>query len=447
MQAPPVQAGINAVVPTYQPRGLGFGGQGLGVGVAGQGPSWAPGAGRGLGGQQPGGGVQWGLAGLGGAQGGLGRGESLGQQVPTMEMMMEWGLTMVKRMHDMEGKPGKKKRRLDGVDDNDEEEDLIPVTFAHIEGEDDGQVKICWALRDGKLASFNGNQEEFWRRQPKVLHPIRESYPESHLRLDPVNPRVTLRDHDRGAKRTIKQYAKVNFRVVKSRATITPVGLDSHDVGLAREYEECTGAYQLVSALWQYAINLFLIRREDYSGLLLLKVLHDVKFFQPVLLSKVVGKKQRDAKQVEVMQHFIDEAMERNSMLGKQAKPPLSYEELLRIARASANLIYAGTGVGLDWGVDTGTCGIDPYSLAEGVTNDSNNNSGKGGKGRGGGSGQGGGQGGGQGNGKSGVASGGSGSSGGSGFSGGSGSSGAAKNVRSITHAQWCKDWNRGECR
>ena len=118
--------------------------------------------------------MQWYLAGLGGAQGGLGRGESLGQQVPTMEMMMEWGLTMVKRMHDMEGKPGKKKRRLDGVDDNDEEEDLIPVTFAHIEGEDDGQVKICWALRDGKLASFNGNQEEFWRRQPKVLHPIRD---------------------------------------------------------------------------------------------------------------------------------------------------------------------------------------------------------------------------------------------------------------------------------
>ena len=400
---------------------------------------WA--AGRGSGGHQAGTGVQWGLAGFGGA--GSGQMVPYGQQTPTMATMMEWGLQMMKRMNDGEEKGGKKKRKKDCVDDNDEEEELDPVSFSNITGEDDGQTRICWDLRNGKLLPFNGKQEEFWLWQPRVLHPIRESYQDSHLRLDPVNPQVTLRDHDRGAKRTIKQYAKVNFQVVKSKATISSVGMESHDVGLVKDYEECNGAYQLVSALWQYAINLFLVRRDDYSGLVMLKVLHDVKFFQPVLLSKVVGKKQRDAKQVEVIRHFIDSSMERNSMQGKQGKPPLPYEELLKIARGAANLIYAGTGVGLDWGVDMGTCGIDPYTLADTSSGnlDGNSNGGGGsrnknwnqrGVGGQGGYGQGsGGQAGGR------AAGGQQGAQRPGGAGAGSGRAGV----------QWCKDWNRGACR
>lgn len=433
-------------------RGLGGLGRGDGgIGLAGHSPGglggeagWA--AGRGLGGHQGGTGVQWGLAGFGGT--GSGQITPFGQQAPNMANMMEWGLQMMKRMREGEEKGGKKKRKKDCVDDNDEEEELEPVSFSNITGEDDGQTRICWDLRNGKLLSFNGKQEDFWRWQPRVLHPIRESYQDSHLRLDPVNPQVTLRDHDRGAKRTIKQYAKVNFQVVKSKATISAVGMESHDVGLAKDYEECNGAYQLVSALWQYAINLFLVRRDDYSGLIMLKVLHDVKFFQPVLMSKVVGKKQRDAKQVEVIRHFIDSSMERNSMQGKQGRPPLPYEELLKIARGAANLIYAGTGVGLDWGVDTGTCSIDPYTLADSSSSwtpdGSNNNGGRGGRSRNwnqrGAGGQGGygqdagGQAGGRAAGQSAQRPGGA-AAGGGAVVGGRGG------------VQWCKDWNRGACR
>ena len=139
-------------------------------------------------------------------------------------------------------------------------------------------------------------------------------------------------------------------------------------MGLAKDYEECTWAYQLVSALWQYAVNLFLVHRDDYSGLIMLKVLHDCKFLQLILMSKAVGKKQFDTKQVELIQHFIDSSMECNRMRGKQGKPPLSHEELLKISRCSANLIYAGTSMGLDWGVDMGTCSLDPYSLVEGAS-------------------------------------------------------------------------------
>ena len=345
----------------------------------------------------------------------------------------------MKRAAEDDAGANKRKKKGDYVDDNDEEEDLLAVCFSHIEGVDDGHSQICWDLRN-RLPPFNGNQEQFWARQPRVRHPLRESYNDSHLRLDPVNPLVTLRDHDRGAKRTIKQYAKSNFRVVKSTASITSKGLESHDVGLAKDYVECTGVYELVSALWQYAINLFLVRRDDYSGLVLLKVLHDVKFFQPVLMSKVLGKKQRDEKQVEVMKHFIDTAFERNSMLGKQGKPPLSYEELLRIARGAANLIYAGTGVGLDWGVDIGTCALDPYSLGDSNIGNNNNNNNSG-------------------NGSGGNNNGGNGGrnqkknrnqgrgDGGSDRQRGGGPASGAGAPPPRGAPQWCRDWNNGACR
>ena len=345
----------------------------------------------------------------------------------------------MKRAAEDDAGANKRKKKGDYVDDNDEEEDLLAVCFSHIEGVDDGHSQICWDLRN-RLPPFNGSQEQFWARQPRVRHPLRESYNDSHLRLDPVNPLVTLRDHDRGAKRTIKQYAKSNFRVVKSTASITSKGLESHDVGLAKDYVECTGVYELVSALWQYAINLFLVRRDDYSGLVLLKVLHDVKFFQPVLMSKVLGKKQRDEKQVEVMKHFIDTAFERNSMLGKQGKPPLSYEELLKIARGAANLIYAGTGVGLDWGVDIGTCALDPYSLGDSnignYNNNNNSGNGSGGNNNGGNGGR---------NQKKNRNQG-RGDGGSDGQRGGGPASGAgAPPPRGAP--QWCRDWNNGACR
>ena len=282
----------------------------------------------------------------------------------SIQDLVEMGMRMYKRCREGDVEPRKKKK--EGVDDGDEEEEVVPVQFAGIDGQkDDGQDVICWQLRTGLLRPYTGDLREFWKRQPRVLHPIREAYDTSFLGQDPVNPLVTKRDHDRGAPRTAKQYLKVNLRVTKTKASITSSGLESHDVGLAKDYQEPTGVYQLMSGLWQYARNLFMIRRDDYSGFVMLAVLHDIKFFQPVLLAKVVGKSQRDSKQLECLKHFIDEAMARNSIRGKQGKPPMVYEELLSLARSSANLIYSGTGVGLDWQVDHGTCAIDPYTLGD----------------------------------------------------------------------------------
>ena len=388
------------------------------------------------------GGRQWGGQDVGGPQQGLGWG---------MQDMVEWGVQMLKRVQEEEG-VGKKKKKRDLVDDNDEEEELVPFKFSNISGEDDGENIICWELRSGQLRCFNGNWDEFWSKQPKVSRPLRESYDFSFLRLDPVNPLLTLRDHDRGARRTIKQYAKVNMSVIKSKVHVSAHGLESSDVGLRRDYQECTATYQLMSALFQYATNLFLIRRDDFSGLLMLKVLHDVKYFQQVVLTKFVGKARRDAEQVVLVRHFIDAVLERNSLLGKQGKSPLKYREVLTIAQTAANNVHAGSGVGLDWQLEAGTCSIDPYSLDSssgfGFGAGDGSDSGTGGwpkknKKKNLGGGQGGGQTGGQDGAQVGGQGGSQNASQGGGQGGGQpGGGGGARRT-----GGFCLDWNRGPCR
>ena len=353
--------------------------------------------------------------------------------------LVEMGMRLYKRCHDEMTEP--RKKRKDGVEDGDEEEDLIPVRFEGIDGqEDDGQTVICWPLRSGLLKPYTGDLKEYWSRQPRVVRPLREAYDTSFLGLDPVNPMVTKRDHDRGAPRTVKQYLKVNLRVSKTRATINSSGLESHDVGLSKDYQEPTCCYQVISGLWQYARNLWVIRPGDFSGFVMLSVLHDIKFFQPVLMAKVIGKSQRDAKQLECLKHFIDEAMARNSTRGRQSKNPMVYEELLSLARASANLIYSGTGVGLDWQVDHGTCSIDPYTLGDSSVSSGNGRAAeavatpRGGRGGGGGRG---------------------GRGGGGGLGRGAGAvvsntlpAGAGVGAAGGGHiGQLCSAWNQGNCR
>merc|ERR1719178_400765 len=94
----------------------------------------------------------------------------------------------------VEGNP--KKRRKEGVDDTDSEEPLVAVQLSGMDGmEVDGCTKICWPAR--LLAPYTGSLEAFWKAQPRVVHPLRESYASSFLRMDGVNATTTLRDHDR----------------------------------------------------------------------------------------------------------------------------------------------------------------------------------------------------------------------------------------------------------
>ena len=257
----------------------------------------------------------------------------------------------------------KRKKKKEGLDDMVEEEELEPVVFDGLRGMDNGVDIICWEARM-KLRPFTGDWEKFWANQPRVDHPVRESLDASFLRMDPVNGMVTMRDHDRGAPRKIKQYLKDNLRVTKTKAWVSSQGMEEHDIGLSKNYAEPTGVYEVMSAIHQYNINVWMIRRDDWSGMLMIKVLHDVKYFAPLLISKIRTKAERDSKQLEVITWFADHVLELNSQRGRLHKTPLMYDDVRKVATSAANRIYSGSGVALGWEMDMGACSFDPYTTA-----------------------------------------------------------------------------------
>ena len=353
----------------------------------------------------------------------------------------------------MEDGNARKKKKV-GLDDMVEEEEVVPVVFEGLHGMDNAVDEVCWDIRT-KLRPFMGDWDTFWEKQPRVNHPVRESLDGSFLRMDPVNGLVTMRDHDRGAPRKIKQYLKDNLRVTKTKAWVSNQGMEEHDIGLSRNYVEPTGVYEVISAIYQYAINVWMIRRDDWSGMLMLKVLHDCKFFAPILISKIRTKTERDKKQLEVISWFADHVFELNSQRGRLHKSPLRYDDVRKIATSAANRIYSGSGVALGWEMDMGACSFDPYTTAVEVGQSEwldGRRGGGGGNGRGnwkaargrGGGGRGGYQGvgasqGGQNQQQGGALAGGSGQLGG-------GAGGNQNVARGYTSSKPCFDFNKGSC-
>ena len=106
--------------------------------------------------------------------------------------------------------------------------------------------------------------------------------------------------------RTIKQYLKQNIRVEKTKLNLDSPSYDSNPVVFRREYAESTAMYLVVSGLWQHQTNLWMIRKDNHSGVLIFRMLHDVKFSLPTLLVKFTDKATRDKKQLEVVRYFVD---------------------------------------------------------------------------------------------------------------------------------------------
>ena len=90
------------------------------------------------------------------------------------------------------GRAKRRKTEKDGLDDNVEEEDLTPVVFEGLDGSDNGVDVICWDIRT-RLPPFTGDWKEFWKKDPRVSYPVRESLDTAFLRMDPVNVNVKVR--------------------------------------------------------------------------------------------------------------------------------------------------------------------------------------------------------------------------------------------------------------
>ena len=114
-----------------------------------------------------------------------------------------------------------------------------------------------------------------------------------------------------------------------------------------------------MDAVFHYVTALWSVRTEDYLGLVLLRALHDVRYF--------AGANKTDKAQAAMITKFVNIVFVQNSMRGRSLEPPLPYKETLEIAKRV--MFEAGhDGMSSVIGVEpyTGNRGTSKGSLPEG---------------------------------------------------------------------------------
>ena len=227
-----------------------------------------------------------------------------------------------------------------------EEWERNPESFAMVSVDnhsikDDAVSAGDWTAR--KLRPWSGSQEEMWRNLPRVARPVLNSIVDEHLHDGEVNPRLLVRMHDRGSELSIKQFFGKNANVTSRQAKVRLDGDSTASWNL--DFVEPQGVWEVIDCVHHYVTALWCVRREDHTGLVLLRVLHDFRYF--------AGAARNDKHQVEMLKSFVDAVLVKNGSNGRKSAPPVGYEGMMRMA--DRVLFKAGhRGV-------TSQIGVEPY--------------------------------------------------------------------------------------
>lgn len=226
------------------------------------------------------------------------------------------------------GEGGQKRKK-----DDHEPEEKVTVK-AGLEGgemkEDDAHEVINWELR-AKLANPNGPVDQWWTKDTPVKTGPRLG---SNLNLEAltpgrVNEATSYKVYDRCEVLASKHWLTKNSGHLGSlkKNVRTDYRADEGSVRTSVEvdYRGAGDCWEAVEGVLNYAAHLWAVRPWDYSGLAMLRAGHGVRWFQGVARSP--------ADQAKTIEKFISEAHVRNVQKGRQGKPPLTYEDLVKLAK------------------------------------------------------------------------------------------------------------------
>ena len=193
-----------------------------------------------------------------------------------------------------------------------EEEELTAsgptkVTFVNHHGEDNAHDIVDWTVRS-KLQAYKGDQKAFWKKMPRVNKPILEDLRNTHVTDNHISSKTIVKMHDRGAELSSKMFLEANANVDQrpGRIRLNQAGTEG---AFQRDYVEAQSVWALVEAAWNYADCIRAIRPEDWSGHVLLKTMHEVRFFKGAARGD-------DRKQLRMLKEFFDNVLRLNSMRG-----------------------------------------------------------------------------------------------------------------------------------
>ena len=112
---------------------------------------------------------------------------------------------------------------------------------------------------------------------------------------------------------------------------------------LALDWVEPNTVWQCVDALLNYCTTVYSIRRDDYTPWVIMKVLHEIRYFsicrEPKLQKKVITE-------------FVNCIFRKNEANVRKKTPPVEYTEALKIAENELKKV----------GIGGNYYGIEPYS-------------------------------------------------------------------------------------
>ena len=115
--------------------------------------------------------------------------------------------------------------------------------------------------------------------------------------------------HDRGAELAVKMFLESNVNV-DHRPGKVKLDSDGTTGAFQHDYVEAQGVWQVVDAVWNYTTALRSIRPSDYSGHLIMKTMHDMRFFAGAC-------KSNHKLQLKMLKDFVDNVLRRNVRKGR----------------------------------------------------------------------------------------------------------------------------------
>ena len=240
----------------------------------------------------------------------------------------------------------KRKRDASSSDSEDDQSPLlINQTF---KVKDNGHDILDFGIRN-KLRTINAKPDTYYKHLAKKVEPQLETIEVDHLTSNTVNPRIIKKVHDATSHLELKYFDAGNI-TVESRAPKASFKTRGGDIqtDLALDWVEPDTVWQCVDALLNYCTTVYSVRRDDYTPWVIMKVLHEIRYFAIC----------RDPKlQKKVITEFVNCIFRKNEANARKKSPPVEFSDALKIAENELKKV----------GIGGNYYGIEPYSGASAV--------------------------------------------------------------------------------
>lgn len=228
---------------------------------------------------------------------------------------------------------------------DDEIDKPLMINWPKYNVKDNGQNILDMKLRNA-LKTINAKPATYFKHFDREIKPSFETLEIDHINFNSVNPRITKKMYDRAAFLELKYFDPGNISV-NARPPKASFSARSGDIlgELSLDWTEPQTMWACFDAVLNYSINCYSIRSYDYSPWVLIKSLHEMRFFN---ICKTIKEQKK------VFTSFVNAFFRKNELEAKKKNPPLDLEAALKVARAE--LSNAGYGYGAN------TSNIDPYA-------------------------------------------------------------------------------------